>query len=116
MPPPDDPLGSVALEAFRASGLDYPHTAVIGPAEVRASLLATGRFVSIVPNSGLRLSPGRSELKVLPVKHAFSSAPVGIVTLKNRTVSPVVQLFTASCRELAEQCGNEKDSKRNACR
>ena len=103
LPPPDGPLGSVALEAFRASGLVYPHTAVIGPAEVRTSLLATGRYISIVPNSGLRFSPRRTELKALPVKYAFSSVPVGIGTLKNRTISPVAQLFIASCRELAVQ-------------
>jgi DNA-binding transcriptional LysR family regulator len=116
LPPPDGPLGAVALQAFRASGLDYPHTAVIGPAEIRASLLATGRFISIVPNSGLRFSPRRSELKVLPVKHVFSSVPVGIVTLKDRAVSPVAQLFIASCRELADQRANEKDGKRGARR
>lgn len=114
LPPPDGPLGSVAMEAFRASGLDYPHTAVIGPAEVRASLLATGRFISIVPNSGLRFSTRRTELKVLPVRHSFSSVPVGIVTLKNRTISPIAKLFINSCRELAKQFVKEKDRKRNA--
>ena len=116
LPPPDGPLGSVAMEAFRVSGLDYPHTAVIGPAEVRASLLATGRFISIVLNSGLRFSPRRAELKVLPVTHPFSSVPVGIVTLKIRTISPVAQLFIESCRELAHQRGEGKDDRRNARR
>lgn len=116
LPPPDGPLGSVALQAFRASGLDYPHTAVIGPAEIRASLLATGRFISIVPNSGLRFSPRRLELKVLPVRYAFSSVPVGIVTLKDRSISPVAQLFIASCRELADRRANQKDGERGARR
>jgi DNA-binding transcriptional LysR family regulator len=36
MPPPDSALGSVALEAFRASGLDYfPTTVITEPADVR---------------------------------------------------------------------------------
>jgi DNA-binding transcriptional LysR family regulator len=114
LPLPDGPLGSVAMEAFHDSGLDYPHTAVIGPAEVRASLLATGRFISIVPNSGLIFSTRRTELKVLPVKHPFSSVPVGIVTLKNRTISPVANLFLESCRELVKQHVKERIGKRNA--
>src|SRR5437762_1947660 len=47
LPPPQSTLGSVASQAFRASGLDYPSTTVIGqPAEVRMTLLATGRFIS----------------------------------------------------------------------
>jgi DNA-binding transcriptional LysR family regulator len=43
MPPPDSALGSVALEAFRASGLDYPPTTVITePADVRSPPQAAG--------------------------------------------------------------------------
>ena len=103
MPPPDGPLGSVAMEAFRANGLDYPHTAVVGSAEVRAGLLTSGPFVSILPNSGLSDLNRRRELKVLPIKYAFGRVPVGIVTLKDRSISPVVKLFVDSCREIAEQ-------------
>jgi len=103
LPSPDGPLGSIAMQAFRASGLDYPHTAVIGPAEVRANLLAGGRFISIVPNSGLRFSRRQLGLKVLPVKPPFGTVPVGIVTLKKRAISPVARLFIQSCRALAQQ-------------
>lgn len=103
LPPPDGPLGSIAMQAFRASGLNYPHTAVIGPAEVRASLLAGGRFISIVPNSGLKFSRRQLNLTVLPVKASFGTVQVGIVTLKNRAISPVARLFIDSCRALAQQ-------------
>ena len=72
LPPPDSVIGSVAMEAFRASGLDYPRTTVVTlPAEVRISLLATGRFLSIFPASVLRFPITRTELKVLPVKQAL---------------------------------------------
>ena len=107
LPSPDGPLGSIAREAFRTSGLDYPHTAVIGPAEVRASLLAGGRFISIVPNSGLKFSRRQLDLKVLPVKVSFGTVPVGIVTLKNRAISPVARLFIDSCRALTRQAAAE---------
>ena len=50
LPPPESVLGSVAKEAFRASGLDYPRVTVVTfPREVRMSLVATGRFLTILP-------------------------------------------------------------------
>lgn len=104
LPPPESVLGSVAMEAFRASGLDYPRTTVIGePVDVRISLLATGRFISIFPDSVLRFPAKRPELRVLPVKQSLGRVPVGIVTLKNRTLSPLAQLFISSSREVAKQ-------------
>jgi len=104
LPPPESGLGSVVMKAFRASGLNYPRTTVIGePAELRMSLLATGRFISIFPNSVYRFSGWRPKLQVLPIKQSLGHVPVGIVLLKNRTISPLTQLFIKSCRELAKQ-------------
>ena len=55
LPPPDNALGLVAKEAFRASGFNYPSVTVVTAApDMRISLLATGRFLSIV--SGFRLA------------------------------------------------------------
>ena len=106
LPPPESALGSVAKEAFRASGLDYPRVTVVTfPREVRISLLATGRFLTIVPASALRFPTGRPELKVLPVELPMARVPVGIVTLKNRTLSPVAKLFIEHAREVAKALG-----------
>ena len=91
------------MEAFRASGLDYPRATVFTiPAEVRISLLATGRFLTIFPTSVLRFPTKRPELKVLPVELPIARVPIGIVTLKNRTLSPVAQLFIEHAREVAK--------------
>jgi hypothetical protein len=70
--------------------------------EVRMSLLATGRFLTIFPAFVLRFPAGRSELKVLPVALPIVSVPNGIVTLKNRTLSPVAQLAIGIAREVRE--------------
>jgi DNA-binding transcriptional LysR family regulator len=103
LPPSESLFGSLARQAFRASGLDYPPVTVCtAPSEVRINLLATGRFLSIFATSALRFPAERPELKVLPVKLAVDPVPVGIVTLKNRTLSPVAQLFMDSARELAK--------------
>ncbi len=103
LPPPEGAAGSVAMEAFRTSGLDYPRAAVVvAPPEVRMRLLATGRFLSIFPASVLRFSAGHPEIKVLHVEPPLARVPTGIVTLKNRTLSPVAQLFTEHAREVAK--------------
>ena len=107
--PPGNVLGLVAREAFRASGLDYPRVTVATAApEMRISLLATGRFLSIFPDAILRFPTGRPEVKVLPVKVPVAPVPVGIVTLKNRTLSPVARLFIEHAREVAKSLSKRK--------
>src|SRR5437870_992336 len=55
LPPVESPLGSAAMEIFRASGLDYPRVSVVVfPALVRISLLATSRFLTMCSPSMLR--------------------------------------------------------------
>jgi DNA-binding transcriptional LysR family regulator len=102
LPPPGGATGPIYLEVFRAGGLDYPRTTVFAaPPGVRLNLLATGRFLTIVPISALRLSK-RPGIKVLPVELQHARVPFGIVTLKNRTLSPVAQLFIDAAHEVAK--------------
>ncbi|HLQ93334.1 MAG TPA: LysR family transcriptional regulator [Xanthobacteraceae bacterium] len=105
--PPNSPFSLATMNAFRASGLDYPQ-AMVTAAEVyvRMELLKSGRFLSIFTNS--MLSSNRPELKVLPVKLPVAEAPVGIATLKNRTLTPVAQLFIDATREFAKRLAKGK--------
>jgi DNA-binding transcriptional LysR family regulator len=109
LPPPTHALGMVATETFRASGLKYPPGTVITAApDMRISLLATGRFLSIFPDSVLKFPTGRPEIKVLPVKVPVRPVPNGIVTLKNRMLSPVARLFIEHAREVAKPLAKGK--------
>jgi DNA-binding transcriptional LysR family regulator len=109
LPPPENALGLVAMEAFRVSGLEYPPVSVITAApDMRISLLANGRFLSIFPDSILKFPTGRPEVKVLPVKVPVTPVPIGIVTLKNRTLGPTARLFIEHARDVAKS-----SSKRN---
>lgn len=102
LPPPDSPIGSILAGAFRTSGLDYPSRTVITvPHDIRMSFLATGRFLTMFHSSVMRFSNRHPGLKVLPVELPIAPVMNGIVTLKNRTVSPVAQLFIEHARELA---------------
>ena len=100
--PPESLITSVFNQAFRDNGLDCPRATVVAvPPEVRISLLTTGRFLSVFPASALTFFSRRSEVRVLPVKLPVSGVPNGIVTLKNRTLSPASQLFIQAAREVA---------------
>ena len=109
LPPPDSVIGSIVRDAFRAGGLDYPRVSVVTDCpHMRISLLATGRFVTIFSASAFRFLSKRSELKVLPVELPTARRPNGIVTLKNRTLSPVAKLFIDCAREVAKPLAKRK--------
>jgi DNA-binding transcriptional LysR family regulator len=109
LPPPGSGITSIAMEAFGAGGLDYPRSTVITDSpQVRLSLLATGRYLTLFPASTLRFPTQRSEVRVLPVELPMAGVPNGIVTLKNRTLSPVARLFIDTAREVAKPPARKK--------
>jgi DNA-binding transcriptional LysR family regulator len=97
-------MTSIAMEAFGASGLHYPRATVVSdaPPQVRLSLLTTGRFLTIVPASTLRFPAQRSEIRMLPVELSMARIPIGVVTLRNRTLTPVLRLFIETARDVAK--------------
>lgn len=109
LPPPGSEIASIAIEAFRANGVDYPRATVVTDSpHVRMSLLTTGRFVTILPASALKFPAMRPEIKALHVRLRNARAPSGIITLKARELSPVAQLFVESAGEFAKAPGRRK--------
>lgn len=107
--PRESIFSSYVTAAFEARGLAPPKLGVRSySAHQRLSLVATNRFVSAESGSVLRFNADRFSLKVLPVDFAVHPWPVGIVTLKNRTVSPVVQIFLDCVRAMARPLANAK--------
>jgi len=97
--PPDTYVGALIVDAFRTSGLAVPHNTVAGYGlELQSALLGTGRFLSVLPGSLLRFSGKRSGLRALPIDLPIPPRPVGVVTLKNRTLSPLATLFIECAR------------------
>jgi DNA-binding transcriptional LysR family regulator len=100
---------SPIFEAFSACGLKLPRATILSDSlNLRNSLLATGRFLTMMPGSVLRLGPERSLLKVLPVKLDCWHEPIAIVTMKNRTLSSPAQLFINCVREIAGAARDRK--------
>ena len=109
LPPPDNEFGAIIMEAFRASGLDFPRAAVVALTfEMRANLLKTGRFLTVFPEFWLRLPDPHPFIRKLPVEFPIASRPIGIVTLKNRALNPVAQLFIEAAREVAKPLTRRK--------
>jgi DNA-binding transcriptional LysR family regulator len=110
LPPPGRGMTSIAIESFGVSGLQYPRATVVidAPPQVRLSLLTTGRFLTIVPASTLRFSAHRSEIKMLPVELSMARIPIGVATLKNRTLTPVARLFIETARDVAKPLASRK--------
>ena len=101
---PADGFGSALVaEAFRAIGLKPPKTSVATMSlNLRNRLLATGRFLTMLPGYSVKFRDRYPPLKALPVKLPDSRAAVAVVTLRNRTLSPVARLFIETAREVVK--------------
>jgi DNA-binding transcriptional LysR family regulator len=103
MPPADSNPTLLVMQAFRASGLSAPHLTVAGYGiNLQGALLSSGRYVSVLPGLFLKFNAKRLGLKILPVDLPIPPRPVGIVTLKNRTLSPLAMLFIDAARKLSK--------------
>ena len=90
-------------EAFAAHGLRVPEGKVISSfVLMRNHLLATGRFLTVLPISALKYNAKQWQLRALPIKLAAKPRPIAIIMLKNRSASPAVRLFIEHLRVTAK--------------
>jgi DNA-binding transcriptional LysR family regulator len=96
-------VAPVIARAFRKKGLATPRYVVTtNSVQLLHAMAVTGGTLSFASTTRLRLSGKSSVLKAVPVDLRIPYGSVGIVTLKNRTISPVAQLFIERARELAK--------------
>jgi DNA-binding transcriptional LysR family regulator len=92
----------VIANAFRLSGVEMPKIGINTlSVHLRANMVATGRFIATFPRSVLDLYADRLGLKALPVVLPNATWPVKIATLRNRTLSAVVERFITCSRDIA---------------
>jgi DNA-binding transcriptional LysR family regulator len=101
---PDDlPIAPFVAQAFRSLGLKPPRVTVRSNSpHLFYAMVRTGRFLAVAPASTVQLSGRRLGLRPLPIKFTIKPRPVGIVTLKNRTISPVAQRFIDCARKFVK--------------
>lgn len=68
----------------------------------RYNLLASGRFITLVPHSLRPFGRHREMVKTLPVALPSWGTPTMILTVSGRTLGPTAQLFLARLRVLAK--------------
>jgi DNA-binding transcriptional LysR family regulator len=86
-------------EAFRERGLAMPKTRLVTLSwPLIDHFVFNGRHIMAYPRS----VAVRHSLKVLPVNLPLRPWPLSILTLKNRTLSPVAERFMACAREVAK--------------
>jgi DNA-binding transcriptional LysR family regulator len=84
-------------QAFQAQGLDMPKSCLVAySVHIIGDFLARGSFVAALPRSWVH----HNSFKVLPVELRAKPWRVAILTLKNRTLSPVVERFIECAREV----------------
>lgn len=102
LPPPGTVVASIFEDAFRKKGLRYPSRNVaFGHTHLSVTLVTTGDFLAILPGSMLKFSAERFGIKRLAVQSPVPAWPVAVMTLKRRTLPPIVQRFIALTREVA---------------
>ena len=92
-------------EVFHARGLPMPKAGMETLSmPVITHFLASGQFIAAMPKSVVHFN----SLKVLPVDFPAHPWPVNVVTLRNRTLSPVVARFIECAREVAKSISGRR--------
>jgi DNA-binding transcriptional LysR family regulator len=100
--PPGSLARSLQDGAFRNSGLEPPSATMLTVSlHLYMRLIETGRWLGLVPASVMRFGGKQMRIKVLPVEISSPPAPVGFITVKNRTLTPLAERFIDCARKTA---------------
>jgi DNA-binding transcriptional LysR family regulator len=93
---------SLQDDVFRNSGLEPPSATVLTVSlHLYMRVIETGRWVGLVPASVMRFGGRQMHIKALPVKILSPPAPVGFITVKDRTLTPLAERFIECTRKVA---------------
>jgi DNA-binding transcriptional LysR family regulator len=101
--PPDSFLGQIVIEVFRRRKLGLPPTVVTTLSiHMRLNLLASGRFLTMLPERMVRDRANSSWLSALDIDLPDSSGPVAWISMKKRSTSGALKLFRGMCRDVSQ--------------
>jgi DNA-binding transcriptional LysR family regulator len=94
---------SALAEAFHSRGLQMPRGIIsTNSIQLHYAMAATGRVLALASGARLRLVGKHIGVKALPVDFLVLTYPIGIVTLKDRSISPVAQRFIDCARQVVK--------------
>lgn len=95
--------GGPMFEAFRKLGLPPPDVRVLSDSlALRYGLLATGRFLTLIPSSVFVFGSAQPSLRILPIDLLQWQRPRILATLKGRALSSPAVLFVEGVRKLVQ--------------
>jgi DNA-binding transcriptional LysR family regulator len=98
--PADSFLGRVVSDVFRRKKLPLPSAVVTSLSiNMRLNLLASGRFLTMLPARMVHQRAYRSWLRALDIDLPESADPIASITAKKRGVGGPLRLFQAACRQ-----------------
>jgi DNA-binding transcriptional LysR family regulator len=93
---------SLQDEMFRMSGVAIPSAKVqMVSLHLYMRLIETGHWLGLVPASAVRFGAKGMRIKILPVQTRHPPAPVGFITVKDRTLTPLAEHFIDCVRKVA---------------
>lgn len=110
LPTPDTWNYACLQEAFRVRGLPMPKPSVVTLSQqLRARLIVSGPYIVPFQKFSLQLlDEARCAIKILPVDLPDQQAPVVLITLKNRTLTPVVERFIEYVRQVVKPVASKR--------
>jgi DNA-binding transcriptional LysR family regulator len=95
---------SLADEVFRRSGLETPSAKVLTVSlHLYLRLMETGDWLGLIPASTMRFRGSFRRIKTLPIETSCPPSPVGVVTVKGRTLTPLAQRFIEYTHKIAKE-------------
>jgi DNA-binding transcriptional LysR family regulator len=114
LPPAESPLGGLVAEVFHAAGVAPRCPVRTLSIHLGLKLVSTGRFVAALPASVAHFSAKDLPLKALPINLPVQPPPVGVLTLKNRTLPPAAKLFIECARRVVRPVANARSRRRSS--
>jgi DNA-binding transcriptional LysR family regulator len=97
--PPETFLGRLVAASFRHRGLALPAAAVTTVSiYLRLNLLASGRFLTVLPMTMLEHATNRAWLRRLDLDLPESAGPIAAITLRRRRASGALALWLDAAR------------------
>jgi len=113
LPPKETWTYGFVADAFEARDLRMPKVSFMTfSLPLVMHFLASGPFVTVLPSSVVALHSGNEVLKTLAVPFPSCRWPVAIVTLKDRTLSPIVERFIDCSHVIAKSLASLRQAQR----
>ena len=114
-PPPTGFLTGIMRGAFEEQGLEFPRATVTTSCTYSLSVLVgNGNFLGIHPHAMLTMPNEHPQLTTVDVRLPTTRGAIGLISLKDRSLSPVAKLFAESATPLVQAIQSKRPQARRA--